>query len=123
MSLSVVVASLLSVASVAAAPNVPYKTLRAVVIFNGAVFVGGAEMSVSHVATGHYQITFPVGTWNNAGQSCFYVPSVTVGATGPNGVAIAPQVSFSLPLDGSGQVDVVFAQDVGFSALFVSANC
>jgi len=53
------------------------------VTFNGSVFVGGAEMSVSHVATGHY----------------------------------------STPLDGSGQVDVVLSRDVGFTALFVSANC
>lgn len=104
-----------------AAPNVPFKTLRVVVDPTGKVFVGGAELTVTHVATGHYRIAFPVGTWNNGGSACFYLPQVQTIFTS----SAAQVVGYATAGDGSGAMDVVVQSgaDAWLVMTFSSANC
>jgi hypothetical protein len=104
-----------------ASPNIPFKTLRVVVQPNGTLLVGGAELAVTHTSTGNYNITFPIGTWNNRGSACFFVPQVQpIFTSSP-----AEITSYATFGDGSGTMDVAVLSgaDAWLVMTFTSANC
>jgi hypothetical protein len=104
-----------------ASPNIPFKTLRVVVEPNGTLFVGGAELTVAHTGTGSYHIAFPLGTWNNGGSACFFLPQVHTIFT-PSASEVVGYATFG---DGSGAMDVIIQSgtDAWLVMTFTSANC
>lgn len=113
--------TLATVGDAAASPNIPFKTLRVVVEPNGTLFVGGAELTVTHTGTGGYHIAFPIGTWNNGGSACFFLPQVhTIFTTSP-----AEVTGYATFGDGSGAMDVAVLSgaDAWLVMTFTSANC
>jgi hypothetical protein len=108
-------------AAAAAGPPPPFKILRAATNANGTDFVGGVGFSVVHTGPGKYHVSFPVGTWNNGGAACFYVPLVQPVFTS----AEATIVGWTTFGDGSGWVDIKVTSgvDAPLMMTFTSANC
>jgi hypothetical protein len=99
----------------------PFKTLRVVTEPNGTIFVGGSSLTITHTSTGHYHIAFPVGTWNNSGSACFFLPQVqSMFTTSP-----AEITGYGTTGDGAGAIDVAILSgaDAWLVMVFTSANC
>ena len=101
--------------------TIPFKTLRVASNPDGTLFVGGAGLTVTHTSTGHYHVAFPLGTWNNGGTACFFVPMVQTVFT----ILSAEITGWATFSDGSGVVDIAIASgaDAPLMMVFTSANC